>query len=140
MKIYDFDEFAASDQFGVGEPNTAYAEFFDGQSYLNPINDGGIRLVNVTFEPGCRTHWHVHKSISGGEQQLICTAGEGLYRERDKDPIALHPGMVIIVPPGVEHWHGARPDSWFSHIILDIPGDGCETEWHESVSDEEYAL
>lgn len=48
--------------------------------------------------------------------------------------------MVIIVPPGIEHWHGARPDSWFSHIVLDIPGEGCETEWHESVSDEEYAL
>lgn len=140
MKIYDFEEFVESDQFGVGEPNTAYAEFFDGQSYLNPINDGGIRLVSVTFEPGCRTHWHVHKSASGGGQQLICTAGEGLYRERDKEPIALHPGMVLIVPPGVEHWHGARPDSWFSHIVLDIPGDGCETEWHESVSDEEYAL
>ena len=140
MRIYDFDEFAAIDQFGVGEPNTAYAEFFDGQSYLNPINDSGIRLVNVTFEPGCRTHWHVHKSASGGGQQLICTTGEGWYRERDKEPIALHPGMVIIVPPGVEHWHGARPDSWFSHIILDIPGEGCETEWHESVSYEEYAL
>ena len=140
MRIYDFEEFAASDQFGVGEPNTAYAEFFDGQSYLNPINDGGIRLVNVTFEPGCRTHWHVHKSASGGGQQLICTAGEGLYRERDKEPIALHPGMDLIVPPGVAHWHGARPDSWFSHIVLDIPGEGCETEWHESVSDEEYAL
>lgn len=140
MKIYDFDKFATSDQFGVGEPNTAYAEFFDGQSYLNPINDGGIRLTNVTFEPGCRTHWHIHKSTSGGGQQLICTAGEGLYRERDKEPIALHPGMVIIVPPGVEHWHGARPDSWFSHIVLDIPGEGRETEWHESVSDEEYAL
>ena len=61
MKIYDFEKFAASDQFGVGEPNTAYAEFFDGQSYLNPINDGEIRLVNVTFEPGCRTHWHVRE-------------------------------------------------------------------------------
>lgn len=140
MKIYDFDEFEKVDKFGIGEPNDAYAEFFTGNSYLKPLNQDGIRLFNVTFEPGCRNNWHIHKAKTGGGQELICTAGEGWYQERGKEPIALHPGMVIVIPPNVEHWHGAAADSWFSHIAFDIPGTECETEWHDPVSDEEYPL
>ena len=68
--------------FGLGEPNNAYAQYFIGQSYLNPLTDSSktnVFLANVTFEPGCRNNWHIHHAKSGGGQLLICTAGSGWY-------------------------------------------------------------
>lgn len=95
-------------------------------------------LANVTFEPGCRNNWHIHHAKSGGGQILICTAGEGWYREENKPPVSLTAGMVITIPAGVKHWHGAKKDSWFSHIAVEVPGEDTSNEWCEPVSDEEY--
>ena len=95
-------------------------------------------MANVTFEPGCRNSWHIHHAKSGGGQILICTAGEGWYQEEGKDAQSLTPGTVVVIPEGVKHWHGAKKDSWFSHIAFDIPGEGASNEWLEIVDDETY--
>ena len=97
-----------------------------------------ISLANVTFEPGCRNNWHIHHASKGGGQALICVAGEGWYQEFGKAPVSLKPGSVIVIPPEVKHWHGAKKNSWFSHIAVEIPGENCSNEWCESVTDEEY--
>lgn len=140
MKIADKDEFEKHNVFGTGTPNTAYAKYFIGESYLNPLTkpEDGLHLLNVTFEPGCRNNWHIHHAKSGGGQLLICTAGEGWYQEDGKEPVSLTPGKVIVIPAEVKHWHGAKKDSWFSHIATEMPGEECSNEWCEPVTDEEY--
>ncbi len=134
-------EFECINVFGLGQPNEAFAQYFKGNSYLNPlarIEEANLFLANVTFEPGCRNSWHIHKSSKGGGQLLICTAGNGWYQEEGKNAIELKPGMVITIPANVKHWHGAKKDSWFSHIAVEVPGENTKTEWCEPVSDEEY--
>ena len=96
-------------------------------------------LANVTFEPGCRNNWHIHHATKGGGQLLICTAGEGWYQEEGKEAVSLTPGPVITIPADVKHWHGAKADSWFSHIAVEVPGENTRNEWCEPVTDEEYA-
>ena len=86
----------------------------------------------------CSNNWHIHHAKSGGGQLLICTAGEGWYQEEGKEPVSLTPGKVIIIPAEVKHWHGAKKDSWFSHIATEMPGEECSNEWCEPVTDEEY--
>lgn len=140
MKVTDAKDFEKENVFGTGEPNTAYAKFFVGNSFLNPLTspDSGLFAANVTFEPGCRNNWHIHHAAKGGGQLLICTAGEGWYVQEGKEPVSLKPGSVIMIPPEVKHWHGAKKDSWFSHIAIEVPGENCKNEWCEAVSDEEY--
>lgn len=86
----------------------------------------------------CSNNWHIHHAKSGGGQLLICTAGEGWYQEEGKEPVSLTPGKVIVIPAEVKHWHGAKKDSWFSHIATEMPGEECSNEWCEPVTDEEY--
>ena len=140
MKYSSKEQFQKANVFGTGDENTAYANFFVGNSFLNPLTDpqNGLFLANVTFEPGCRNNWHIHKSSSGGGQILICTAGEGWYLEYGKEAVSLSEGTVITIPANVKHWHGAKKDSWFSHIAIGVPGENCQNEWCEEVSDEEY--
>lgn len=124
--------------FPIGAPNDAFAKYFIGQSYLAPLSTNQVGVYNVTFEPGCRNNWHIHHATSGGGQLLLCTAGEGWYQEEGKDAVSLHEGSVIMIPANVKHWHGAKKDSWFSHIAVEVPGKNCRNEWCEPVSDEEY--
>ena len=141
MKYLDKEEFDKANKFGTGNPNDAFAKYFIGNSFLNPLTnpkDKAVFLANVTFEPGCRNNWHIHHAKTGGGQLLICTAGEGWYQEEDKDAIELKEGTVITIPPEVKHWHGAKKDSWFSHIAVEVPGEETSNEWCEEVSDEEY--
>lgn len=141
MKYHNQNEFEKANVFGTGDPNTAYAQYFIGQSYLNPLTDPRscpVFLANVTFEPGCRNNWHIHHADKGGGQILICTAGEGWYQEEGKKAVSLVPGTVITIPANVKHWHGAKKDSWFSHIALEVPAENGSNEWCEPVSDEEY--
>jgi quercetin dioxygenase-like cupin family protein len=137
----DKKEFDKINVFGQGEPNVNFAKYFIGKSYLNPLTEVGesaVFLANVTFEPGCRNNWHIHHAKSGGGQLLICTAGEGWYQEEGKKAESLTAGTVITIPANVKHWHGAKADSWFAHIAVEVPGDETRTEWCESVNDEEY--
>ena len=126
--------------FGLGEPNTAYAKYFKGNSYLNPLTDPHqtVFIANVTFEPTCRNNWHIHHATKGGGQILICVDGEGWYQEEGKQAISLTPGMVITIPANVKHWHGAKKDCWFSHLAVEVPGENTTTEWCEPVTDEKY--
>ena len=136
----DGDAEAHGSIFGLGEPNTAYAKYFTGSSYLKPLTVPGetVFLANVSFEPGCRNNWHIHHASSGGGQILICVDGEGWYQEEGKEAVSLTPGMVVTIPANVKHWHGAKAGSWFSHIAVEVPGSDCSNEWCEPVSDEWY--
>lgn len=127
------EEYQSTLIFPIGEPNDAYALYFDGQSYLAPIVTEGVRISNVTFEPGCRNHWHIHHATSGGGQTLICVGGRGYYQEWGKDPVEMRPGDVVVIHAGVKHWHGAAPDSWFSHLAYESPGTDTSNEWLEPV-------
>ena len=123
--------------FPKGNPNTAYAKYFTGNSYLAPLANGGGKLPvsNVTFEPRCRNNWHIHHK---GGQILICVSGRGWYQEWGKSARELHPGDVVDIPSETKHWHGAARDSWFQHIAISVPSENGSTTWLEEVSDDDY--
>ena len=114
--------------FPIGEPNTAYAKYFIGNSYLAPISKEQI----------CRNNWHIHHATKGGGQMLVCVAGKGWYQEEGKPAVQMLPGDVIHIPANVKHWHGAAADSWFAHLAFEVPGENTSNEWLEPVTDEEY--
>lgn len=125
--------------FPKGAPNDAYAQYFTGQSYLAPLSDGSTPVANVTFEPGCRNNWHIHHGRDGGgDQVLICTAGSGWVQFDGQEPVSMTPGSVVRVPANTKHWHGAKADSWFSHLAFITPGADVSNEWLEPVPDEHY--
>ena len=124
--------------FPIGNKNDAYAQYFIGQSYLCPLTTEGVFIGNVTFEPGCRNNWHIHRAKAGGGQILLCAAGRGWYQEWGKPARELHPGDAVVIPAGVKHWHGAAKDSWFAHLAVEVPGEETSNEWLEPVDDEQY--
>ena len=132
------EAYQASIFFPIGQDNSAYEQYFVGQSYLAPISDGAFPIFNVTFEPGCRNHWHNHRATKGGGQVLICVGGEGYYQEWGKDAVKLQPGDTVTIPANTKHWHGASKDSWFSHLAFEVPGENTSTEWNDLVSEEDY--
>ncbi|MBE5909328.1 MAG: cupin domain-containing protein [Lachnospiraceae bacterium] len=136
-ELTDKDRYQNTICFPIGKENP-YGEFFDGQSYLAPVSTEQVSLFNVTFEPGCRNHWHIHHAKSGGGQMLICVGGRGYYQEWGKEAVEMTPGKVINIPAEVKHWHGAAPDSWFSHLAIEVAGEETSNEWLEAVSDEDY--
>jgi len=131
------DSFQKEIFFPIGEINP-YGQFFVGQSYLAPVSTEQVPVFNVTFEPGCRNNWHIHHAKRGGGQMLICVGGRGYYQEWGKAPVEMTPGTVVNIPAEVKHWHGAAPDSWFSHLAIEVPGAETSNEWLEAVSDEDY--
>jgi alkylhydroperoxidase/carboxymuconolactone decarboxylase family protein YurZ/quercetin dioxygenase-like cupin family protein len=140
-EVYRDDPGVSGGIFGLGQPNNSYARYFTGKSYLNPLTnpEETIFLANVTFEPGCRNHWHIHHAAKGGGQILLCTDGRGWYQAWGGEARELRPGDVVHIPAGVKHWHGAAKDSWFSHIAFEAPGEDCSTEWCEPVDAGQYA-
>lgn len=130
-----FEEVKEGVIFPVGEKNEDYAQYFVGQSYLKSlIADPNINVgvSNVTFEPGCRNHWHIHHD---GFQLLLVTGGEGWYQEAGKAAQFLRAGDMIVTHEGVKHWHGAVADSWFEHLAI----TAGTPEWLEAVSDDWYS-
>ena len=143
MKINNKEEFHKLNVFGLGQENAAFAQYFIGNSYLNPLTDPketAVFLANVTFEPGCRNNWHIHHAERGGGQMLVCVSGRGWYQEWGQEPRELHPGDVVNIPAGVKHWHGAAKDSWFQHLAMEVPGEDGRTEWCEAVGEEQYGI
>jgi quercetin dioxygenase-like cupin family protein len=119
--------------FPAGDKNP-FSQFFVGQSYLKELVSDpnvSVSVMNVTFEPGCRNNWHIHRD---GFQILLVTGGEGWYQEEGKPAQFLKAGDIIVTHDGVKHWHGATKDSWFEHIAITagIP------EWLDQLSDDEY--
>lgn len=124
--------------FPVGQENTAYAQYFSGKSYLARLTRDtrlNAPAANVTFEPGCRNNWHRHT----GGQLLIAVGGIGFYQERGKPARKLLPGDVVEVPPDTDHWHGAAPASWFSHLAIECNPAANKNTWLEPVSNADYA-
>ena len=119
-----------------GDFNADYAQYFIGNSYIAPLDTQNGGPVNVTFEPGCRNNWHIHHKAV---QVLICVDGRGWYQEWGKSPVELKPGVVIAIPEGVKHWHGAARDSWLQHItyMTNVESDS-KTDWLEPVEDDFY--
>ena len=136
-EMTDKDRFQNEIFFPIGETNP-YGDYFVGQSYLAQVSKEQLSVFNVTFEPACRNNWHIHHAKSGGGQMLICVGGRGYYQEWGKEARELHPGDIVNIPANVKHWHGAAPDSWFSHLAIEIAGEDGSTEWCEAVSDEDY--
>jgi 4-carboxymuconolactone decarboxylase len=136
-EMTDKDRYQNEIFFPIGEPNP-YGDYFVGQSYLAPVSTEQLAIFNVTFEPACRNNWHIHHAKSGGGQMLICVGGRGYYQGWGKEARELHQGDVVNIPANVKHWHGAAPDSWFSHLAIEIEGEDGSTEWCEAVSDENY--
>lgn len=139
-EVYETGDAAHGGFFGQGGVNVGYAKYFTGTSYLKVLTkpEDPMAICNVTFEPGCRNWWHIHHAASGGGQVLICVDGEGWYQAEGQEPVSLRAGDIVEIPPEVKHWHGAKKDSWFSHLALEIPGTGLSNEWVEEVGDEEY--
>lgn len=130
-----YEELKQEGLFPLGEKNDAFAQYFNGQSYLSMLTSDGVSIANVTFEPGCRNNWHIHH---GGGQILLVTGGEGYYQEWGKNPCLLKAGDVVNIPAEVKHWHGARKDSWFVHLAIEVPSENGSNEWLEAVDDEFY--
>ena len=131
------DAYQNSIFFPIGQENP-YGQFFVGQSYLAPVSTRQVPVFNVTFEPGCRNNWHIHRASSGGGQLLLCVGGRGWYQEWGKEPVEMTPGTVVNIPANVKHWHGAAADSWFSHLAIEVAGEQASNEWLEPVSEEDY--
>ncbi|MFR0601065.1 carboxymuconolactone decarboxylase family protein [Lactobacillus equicursoris] len=140
-EVYGDDETSGHGGFfGMGEPNDGFAQYFTGNSYLNPVTkeDDPLQIHNVTFEPGCINHWHIHHASKGGGQVLIGVEGEGWCQIEGQDPIKILPGTIVEVPAGAKHWHGASKNSWFSHLAFMIPGEDLSNEWLEPVDEDFY--
>ena len=129
----DSDGYTLRSKWPKGDPNTAYAKYFTGNSYLADVGGG---MLNVTFEPGCRNNWHIHHKAV---QVLICVAGRGWYQEWGKEAVEMTPGTIIAIPAEVKHWHGAAKDSWFQHLTYhkDVQEE-ASNEWLEPVTDDVY--
>jgi quercetin dioxygenase-like cupin family protein len=116
----------------------APADYFTGNAFIKmlvPQNPAFNTIVaNVVFEPGCRNNWHYHM----GGQILVCIDGEGYYQEKGNPIQLLHKGDVVQILPNVIHWHGATPDSEFTHIAIGPNSKEGAAEWLEPVTDEEY--
>ena len=137
-EITEKDKYQNTILFPIGAPNDGFAQYFTGQSYLAPVSKEQVGIFNVTFEPGCRNNWHIHHADKGGGQILICVGGRGYYQEWGKEPKEMKPGDCINIPAGVKHWHGAAPDSWFSHLAVEVPGENGSNEWLEPVDEKQY--
>ncbi|HIT03997.1 MAG TPA: cupin domain-containing protein [Candidatus Caccocola faecipullorum] len=109
-------------------------ENFSGEVWLKMLTGMPCPVANVTFAPACRNNWHTHR----GGQILLVTAGRGFYQEWGKEARELRAGDVVEIPAEVKHWHGAAPDSWFSHIAMEIHPELGPATWLEPVSEEEY--
>ena len=123
------DAYQNSIFFPIGQENP-YGQFF--------VSTRQVPVFNVTFEPGCRNNWHIHRAASGGGQLLICVGGRGWYQEWGKEPVEMTPGTVVNIPANAKHWHGAAADSWFSHLAIEVAGESTSNEWLEPVSEEDY--
>ena len=124
--------------FPIGEPNTAYAQYFIGNSYLAPVSREQVNISNVTFEPRCRNNWHIHH---GGAQVLIAVGGRGYYQIEGQEPKELKAGEAVCIPADTKHWHGAAPGESFSHLAFMVPAgdpDAMSNEWLEPVDAQAY--
>ena len=125
--------------FPVGDklPET-FSKYFVGQAYLARLTRNGALncpISNVTFEPGCRNNWHSHT----GGQILVAVGGRGYYQAEGEPARELLPGDVVEIAPDAVHWHGAAPDSWFSHLAIEPNPQTNRNTWLGPVDDAHYS-
>ena len=116
------------------------SEWFTGTVYIDAVAtpSGGSRLSasSVHFTPGARTAWHTHPN----GQTIWVTEGVGVCRRRGGPVEVILPGDRVFFEPGEDHWHGAAPNRFMTHIaMLDVDDDGNAASWGDHVTDEEYA-
>ena len=114
-------------------------EWFTGEVYLDaaaaPAEGSRLSATNVHFAPGARTAWHTHPN----GQTIWVTEGVGLCQRRGGPAEAIRPGDRVFFEPGEEHWHGAAPNRFMTHLaLLDVDDEGVNATWGEHVTDEEY--
>ena len=114
------------------------ADYFSGRVRVDPLFTASSEInasgAYVTFEPGARSAWHTHPA----GQRLVVVSGVGLTQEWGKPVQEIHPGDVIVCPPGVKHWHGAAPSTAMTHLAVTGSVDGKNVEWLEKVTDDQY--
>jgi quercetin dioxygenase-like cupin family protein len=116
------------------------SEWFTGAVYLDtvaaPSNGSRLNTSSVHFTPGARTAWHTHPS----GQTIWVTEGIGLAQRRGGPIEVIRPGDRVLFEPGEEHWHGATPTRFMTHLaMLEVDDDGNVATWGDHVTDEEYA-
>ena len=123
----------------LDSPTMPMPGIFVGQSYLNPVaGQSGVNIANVTFEPGCRNNWHIHKAQKGGGQLLLCTEGRGWYQEWGKEARELHPRRCGGDPCGRQTLAWRCKEQLVLHLAVELPGEDASNEWLEAVNDETY--
>lgn len=104
------------------------------KTFITTTDSMDCTVSNVTFAPGVRNSWHSHP----GGQILLCTSGKGYYQEKGKPIQLLLPGDIVKITPDVIHWHGASPDSEFTHIAIGTQMSKGAAVWLQPVTNEEY--
>ena len=115
------------------------SEWFTGAVYIDPVavpsNGSRLSASSVHFTPGARTAWHTHPN----GQTIWVTEGVGLCQRRGGPVEVIRPGDRVFFEPGEDHWHGAAPDRFMTHLaMLEVDDQGTNATWGEHVSDEEY--
>lgn len=139
LNAQNMDEAKKVSPFPVGDKlPEQFSKYFTGQAWLARLTTNGalnVPVSNVTFSPGCRNNWHSHT----GGQLLIAVGGRGYYQEQGQPARELLPGDVVEIAPDAVHWHGAAPDSWFSHLAVECNPQTNVNTWLEPVDDAQYA-
>ena len=124
----------------MSETTPGPAEWFTGAVFLDtaaaPGNGARISASNVHFTPGARTAWHRHPH---GQSPFVLE-GVGLAQARSGSIEVIRAGDRVSIEPGEEHWHGASPTRFMTHLAMqDVDDDGRPATWGDHVTDEEYA-
>jgi quercetin dioxygenase-like cupin family protein len=122
------------------QTNTGPSEWFTGAVYVDtiatPVGQARLSASSVHFTPGARTAWHTHPN----GQTIYVTEGVGLAQQRGGPIELIRPGDRVFFEPGEEHWHGAAPNRFMTHLaLLEVDQDGNSATWSEHVTDEEYS-
>jgi quercetin dioxygenase-like cupin family protein len=122
------------------ETGAGPSEWFTGNVYLDevavPSGSSRLSASGVHFTPGARTAWHTHPN----GQTIYVTEGVGLAQGRGGPIEVIRPGDRVFFEPGEEHWHGAAPNRFMTHLaMLQVDDEGNPATWGEHVTDEEYA-
>ena len=115
-------------------------DWFTGVVHLDslaaPAGASQISAASVHFTPGARTAWHRHPR----GQTLWITEGLGLCQPEGGPIEVMRPGDRVVFEAGENHWHGAAPHRFMTHIAMQQADDnGNVVEWGRHVSDDEYA-
>ena len=135
--LFIFQSQAQTLDSGFPKGELSSAKNHTGNIWLSELNIGDSTfdpsIAMATYDTGAKLDWHAHP----GGQVLLISEGTGYYQERGKPIRIVHKGDVIKCAPGVEHWHGATPESSFAYIAV-TPTQKGKTIWLEPVSDKDY--